>query len=228
MSKNSQGYMGSQIGKLGPAVGFRWKGKNVYRSHQPFVRNPKTMKQQLNRAIFKAIQELSMRFGGAVNIGFRRESDEKQTTTRGLFTLYNRPAVQADSPDSVTIDFASMVVARGPMTNVSFGSPDFETPNEVNITFDDMESAGLATFDDEVYLFVYCPDAKCGVLSTPVTRDDHSASVTVPAAWNGSKVHIWGFVRSSYTEPTWIDQYGGYMYPNMVSDSVYCGSGNIG
>lgn len=228
MSKNSQGYMGSQIGKLGPAVGFRWKGKNVYRSHQPFVRDPKTTKQLLNRAIFKTVQELSMRFGGAVNIGFRRESDEKQTTTRGLFTLYNRPAVQADSPDSVTVDFASMIVARGPMTNVMFGSPQFDTPAQVDVTFQSMVTAGLATNDDEVYVFAYCPDVKCGVLSTPVTRDELSVSISVPSAWDGMKVHLWGFVRSSYTEPTWIDQYGGYMYPNMVSDSVYIGSGNIG
>ncbi len=228
MSKNSQGYMGSQIGKLGPAVGFRWKGKDVYRSHQPFVRNPKTMKQQLTRLIFKTVQELSMRFGGAINVGFRRESDEKQTTTRGLFTLYNRPAVQADSLDSVTVDFASMIVARGPMTNVMFGSPQFDTPAQVDVAFQSMVSAGLATNDDEVYVFAYCPDAKCGVLSTPVNRDDLSISISVPSAWDGMKVHLWGFVRSSYTEPTWIDQYGGYMYPNMVSDSVYIGSGNIG
>ena len=32
--------MGIQIGKLGPAVGSMWKGKNVYRSYKPFVKPP--------------------------------------------------------------------------------------------------------------------------------------------------------------------------------------------
>ncbi len=40
MSKNAGGYMGIQIGKLGPAVGSMWKGKNVYRSYNPFVKPP--------------------------------------------------------------------------------------------------------------------------------------------------------------------------------------------
>ena len=33
MSKNCKGYMGDQIGKLGPAVGSRWKGKMIYRAY---------------------------------------------------------------------------------------------------------------------------------------------------------------------------------------------------
>ncbi len=35
--------MGIQIGKLGPAVGSMWKGKNVYRSYNPFVKPPPTL-----------------------------------------------------------------------------------------------------------------------------------------------------------------------------------------
>ena len=50
MSKNAGGYMGIQIGKLGPAVGSMWKGKNVYRSYNPFVKTPHTPGQQEQRA----------------------------------------------------------------------------------------------------------------------------------------------------------------------------------
>lgn len=40
MSKVSKGYMGEVIGKLGPAVGRQWKGKNVMSAYQKFPHNP--------------------------------------------------------------------------------------------------------------------------------------------------------------------------------------------
>ena len=55
MSKNSGGYMGVQVGKLGPAVGSMWKGRNIFRAYNPFVKNPRTEKQQLQRARFSVI-----------------------------------------------------------------------------------------------------------------------------------------------------------------------------
>ena len=52
MSKNFKGYLGDQIGKLGTAVGRKWKRKMVYSAYQGKVKNPNTEEQQLVRARF--------------------------------------------------------------------------------------------------------------------------------------------------------------------------------
>ena len=190
--------MGTQVGKLGPAVGSMWKGRNVYRAYNPFVKNPRTEKQLLVRARFKTMADLARAFAQATNFGYKRLANNLHTTTRGLFHRDNWPAVHANTVDSVTIDYADLVCAKG----------------------------------DIVILFAYCPDAKCGVMS-PTTgqsvakRSDGSVSLDVPAYWNGMKVHVWGFAITSVQEPTYIDAYGGYIYPNTVSDSLYIGTGNI-
>lgn len=67
MSKNTQGYLGPQIGKLGPAVGFLWKGRNIFRSYNPFVRNPKTPAQVEARAKFKLLAQTARLLSQAVD-----------------------------------------------------------------------------------------------------------------------------------------------------------------
>ena len=65
MRKNSGGYMGIQIGKLGPAVGSMWKGRNVYRSYNPFVKNPRTPEQLKAREKFTILTQLARMFSPA-------------------------------------------------------------------------------------------------------------------------------------------------------------------
>jgi len=223
--------MGTQVGKLGPAVGSMWKGRNVYRAYNPFVKNPRTEKQLLVRARFKTMADLARAFAQATNFGYKRLANNLHTTTRGLFHRDNWPAVHANTPDSVTIEYADLVCAKGDLTPVRFGTPQFDTPQQIDVSFN-RDVFGNATDDDIVILFAYCPDAKCGVMS-PTTgqsvakRSDGSVSLDVPAYWNGMKVHVWGFAITSVDEPTYIDAYGGYIYPNTVSDSLYIGTGNI-
>lgn len=231
MSKNANGYMGVQVGKLGPAVGFMWKGRNVYRAYNPFVKNPNTEKQQLHRAIFKTIADLSNRFAVAINHGYKQKANNEHTTTRGLFLKDNMPFVHANTVDSVTIDYADLIVARGSMHCPRFGTPQFDTPQHVDVSFN-TDLLGCSTADDKIAVFVYCPDAKAGILSplsgaSMVKRSAGSVSVVVPAYWSGMKVYVWGFAIAGVDEPTYIDDYGGWMYPQMASDSVYIGMGNI-
>jgi hypothetical protein len=208
-----------------------WKGRNIFRAYNPFVKNPRTEKQQLHRAVFKTLSELSNRFAPATNFGYRQKANNEHTTTRGLFLRDNKDFVHANTVDSVTIDYADLIVARGNLHCPRFGTPQFDTPQQVDVSFDST-LIGCATNDDPVCLFVYCPDAKAGILS-PVSgasmakRSDHSVSCDVPAYWNGMKVHVWGFALAGVDEPTYIDAYGGWMYPQMSSDSLYIGTGNI-
>ena len=233
MSKNSGGYMGVQVGKLGPAIGSMWKGRNVFRAYNPFVKNPRTEKQQLNRAVFKTLTELASAFAQASNHGYKRLAYSLRTTTRGLFMRDNKAAVHANSVESVTVDYAELKISDGELPNVQFGAPHFDDPQTVQVAWETNEEVAGADLADIVGVFVYCPDAKCGVMAplmgqNAAKRDDKTIAVLVPAYWSGMKVHVWGFCKTAVEEPTYIDALGGYVYPNQCSDSVYVGTGNIG
>lgn len=217
MATINRGILDGFFGKVGTVVGSFWKGIPVMRAYVRRIRDRKNSPQLLIRARFATLGELSSAFLAATRIGMRNAAAKSRTTESNVFVNKNWSAVEADSVDSVTVDFASLVVAHGPLTGVQFGSPQFDTPQQVDVSFDTNEEIDKTSLDDLVYLFAYCPDAKCGVLSPAVKRSDKSVSVTVPAYWNGMKVHLWGFTLGDG-----LDNKG------MLSNSVYIGSGDIG
>ncbi len=221
MGKMKMGILGDFRNKIGTVVGQRWRaGQYTTRAYVKDVRNPNTAKQQLWRARFKTLGTLGTEFQVATELGFRAILDKKPTTAIGEFVRRNKEAVHANTVDSVTIDYADLVIAHGGLTNVRFGTPQFDTPQQVDVSFADNMGSGIYTsLDDLVYLFVYCPDAQCGILSEPVQRSERSVSCDVPAYWNGMKVHVYGFTVGADHDKK---------YTGRVSTSTYIGTGNIG
>ena len=221
MGKMKMGILGDFRNKIGTVVGQRWRaGQYTTRAYVKDVRNPNTAKQQLWRARFKTLGTLGTEFQVATELGFRAILDKKPTTAIGEFVRRNKEAVHANTVDSVTIDYADLVIAHGGLTNVRFGTPQFDTPQQVDVSFADNMGSGIHTsLTDIVYLFVYCPDAKCGILSDPVQRSERSVSCDVPAYWNGMKVHVYGFTMGADHDKK---------YTGRVSPSTYIGTGNIG
>ena len=226
MSKNYSGYMGPQIGKLGPAVGFKWKNKNVFRAYNPWPKNPNTQKQQDARQIFGAMASLSRLMSTAINFGFKFQADAEGTTTRGLFMKKNKGVITLTG-GTKTIDYSSLKVAEGSLTSPLFGTADFDTPEQIKVSFESMV-VGPATKDDEVLILVVNPDFDQAIVAKG-TRGNGSSNVTVnvPAPWGGTTVHIYGFARATVEEPTFIENYNGNIYPGQPSNSVYIGSGNV-
>lgn len=217
MSKNNGGYMGQQIGKLGPAVGRRWRGMNVYAGYQKFVKNPRTEGQMAVRAKFGALASLSRCLRGATKKGL---ADIKTIWDgNNAFMHINWPAVSGATAPEVAISYADIVVSRGNLPGVSFGTPDFEEELTVKvpITGTNIDVPG-AMESDLIYIIAYQPDLKQGILSTPVLRTSGDISLIVPAAWSGMRAHVWGFCVGAPNNEM----------PNEPSDSYFVGTGNIG
>ena len=221
MGKMKMGILGDFRNKIGTVVGQRWRaGQYTTRAYVKDVRNPNTAKQQLQRAKFSVLGKLGSEFQVACDLGFRPLLSSKPTTAVAEFVSRNSAAVHANTVDSVTIDYADLIVAAGGLVNVRFGTPQFDTPQQVDVSFADNMGSGIHTsLDDLVYLFIYCPDAKCGILSDGVQRREHLITVDVPAYWNGMKVHVYGFTVSADNNKKYLGR---------VSDSMYIGTGNIG
>lgn len=224
MSKNVKGVLGQQVGKVGPVVARKFRNLEVYSAYQPNVKNPRTQKQQLNRLRFSTISSIAHGFGCAVRLGFGAAVRGTKESMRNRFTKLNIANVTAIGTDSADVDYTAFVVAQGGLCPVYFNSPLFDTPNTVEVPFDDvMANACQKTANDKVYVVVYSPDANLAVIGEGVERKAQKVDVQVPSNWNGTKVQVYGFVRNDGEANIELDIAAG-----ECSDSHYIGAGTIG
>lgn len=206
--------------RIGTVVGRRWRaGLWTMNSYQGDVKNPRTEPQLLQRMRFRAAGKLASAFVDCLDISMNYYLKTHPSTQVAEFVKRNIPAITATDLDSLNVDFTALTLCDGPLANVGFGNPNFDTPQQVNVTFKSGLEIASASADDSVYLWVYCPDAELGVISAPVKRSVGTIDCKVPADWNGLKVHLWGFTTSDKSNRK---------RPNSVSGSTYIGSGNIG
>ena len=219
MSKNTQGYLGPQIGKLGPAVGFLWKGRNIYRSHNPFVRNPKTPAQVEARAKFKLLAQTARLLSPAINLGYAYKADAERNTTRALFTRENYHLLSYDQgqPD---IDMTLLSLADGPLTPVAFGTPSISDLTLTVPIANSYSGIGCALDSDRVHLLVANRTKDMAILVS-AARTDTQLQASLPDTFSGTQVELYGFVTTSVTEPTFIPAYNGNVYPKMSSISTH-------
>ncbi len=216
MSKNFKGYLGDQIGKLGTAVGRKWKRKMVYSAYQGKVKNPNTEGQQTVRARFALLGRMAASFLDATKKGMAASADRYDYTESDHFVKRNWDAVTATEPGEVEVDFGALTISEGRLPEVYFEAPSFAEEAEVSVAFDGNIDADKAKEEDQVYIFVYQPDSNRGILSKATSRNAGSVSVVVPARWSGMEVHVYGFVIGGAAENK-----------GMPSDSTYIGHGNI-
>ena len=225
MSKNTQGYLGPQIGKLGPAVGFLWKGRNIYRSHNPFVRNPKTPAQVEARAKFKLLAQTARLLSPAINLGYAYKADAERNTTRALFTRENYHLLSYDQgqPD---IDMTLLSLADGPLTPVAFGTPSLSDLTLTVPIANSYSGIGCALDSDRVHLLVANRTKDMAILVS-AARTDTQLQASLPDTFSGTQVELYGFVTTSVTEPTFIPAYNGNVYPKMSSISTHIATLNL-
>lgn len=221
MSKNASGYMGVQIGKLGPAVGYLWKGMQVFRAHNPFVRNPKTSKQIERRAIFTALSNLARMVSPMINRCLAQKADQERVYPRNVFFSLSYDAASF-SDNVVSIDYSTLKVSDGPVTPPTFGTATFAN-SKLTVPFTGNNNIGCALGDDTIEVIVVNPSKDMAIHSSAAFRTDNEIEINIPASWAGNKVHVYGAARTSVDEPTFIEGYNGNVYPGMASISAYIG-----
>lgn len=220
MSKNSQGYMGIQVGKLGPAVGRLYRREQVYAAYQPHVSNPRTEAQQANRARFKVLMVLTRGFVPVSAMGLKAAAESRQLHYRHLFARLNADAVSTSLTPEVS--YGELVVSRGPAVPVLFGEAT-SSSGKITVVYAPNGDMPGAKMSDEVYVFVYHPSLGYGVLGGGVARSVGVVEVELPALWVGATVHVYGLVRTTNMRPQWNEGLQRQILPHEVSDSTYVG-----
>lgn len=222
MSKVSKGYMGDVIGKLGPAVGRMWKGKNVMASYQKNVANPRTTAQQIIRARFARIGRLATAMLTALRVGMENAAKTMVITESNLFVKTNWPNVTALTPDDVSVNYSALKLTpdNAPLPEATFGAVDYGTGTHLHIECPLTGGADQpgANANDMVYLVAFCPDRNQAVLGSPSLRSADKVSVNVPASWDGMEVHVYGFALGAPVNTG---------MKNKTSVTTYCGNGEV-
>ena len=228
MSKNSKNVLGNQQGKIGNIVGRVVNGVQLYSAYSGKGHNPRTPKQVAQRTRFAATVLLSNILCGPIAVGFRKAAAGiPLTTARNFFIKRNIALMQYDAETGiVTPDYEHIVVSDGRVPSVEFATPSFVEAASIKVTFTPgVDIAAGAFSQDTVYVAAYCPEeGQCQMAI--VERSIGEVTLSVPK-WSGKAVHLWGFVRTSVDESTFIENYGLTLRPNDCSTSTYLGNGTV-
>ncbi len=221
MSKNWQGYMGIQVGKLGPAVGRIYRGEQVYSAYQPNVSNPRTEEQQANRARFSRLMGLTRAFVPVSALGLSAAAEGAGIHYRNLFAKLNAGAVSVSLEPEVA--YGELVVSRGPAVGVVFGGATVESGGRLTVVYAANAETPGAGATDEVYVFAYGEGAGYGLMSAGTLRGAGRVEMELPSRWSGERVHVYGFVRTANVRAEWDERLRRRVQPHEVSGSTYVG-----
>lgn len=222
MSKVSKGYMGDVIGKLGPAVGRMWKGKNVMASYQKNVTNPNTTAQQIIRARFARIGRLATSMLTAIRVGMENAAKTMVITESNLFVKTNWGQVTAITPDDVSVNYSALKLTpdSAPLPEATYGAVDYGTGTHLHVecSLSGGQDQPGANANDLVYMVCYCPDRNQTVLGSPSLRSAAKVSCNVPASWDGMECHVYAFALGAPVNTG---------MKNKTSITSYLGSGEV-
>ena len=86
------GYLGGFQGRMGPTVGYQWRGKWVVRTFSSHPRNPRTAAQQEHRMLFKQQVQLAGRLNWVLRETLDLVSMEHGMTPCNYFVMRNQEA----------------------------------------------------------------------------------------------------------------------------------------
>ena len=204
MAKQRHGINDAYRGTVGTVIGYEWRGKWCLRARPRRVRNPRTEKQQLNRQLFKQMVQLAGALKVVLRVGLRQESLRQHMTECNLFVRLNKGSLTVPPLGmDMQVDWPDIVVSDGAVL-----TPEF---TEVQTGGDMVEFrfGGEGGGDDEVYLAAYCPELQATAMSAGTARRTGRVAITLPEAWHGREVHLWGFATD---------------YKGGASVSVYLGT----
>lgn len=199
MAKQTNGLLGGYSGKIGPVVGYHWKGVWCVRSQSRKVNNPRTEAQTVHRAMFREEVRLAGKMRWAVNVGFKVLSDEMDMTAQNLFIKVNQQAFSTVG-GRFTVDYKRLQVSAGPVAPVAVSEVVRDEHNVLTVRFEKNPLRLQADNYDSVYVWVWCPEEGTGYLANPVYRRAKRLSAVLPTLMEGHEVHVYAFVQNERGE----------------------------
>lgn len=200
MATIKQGALGGFKGKLGPAVGYSWKGRACMRSMPSKYRDRKTPQQEEARQRFAVLSRLASQMLPAAALGLRGVAAEAMMSEMNYFMRLNKQCVTM-TEGVPSIDHARLRLSEGDLPPVQFDTPQSTSARGIGVDFHD-DPLAPGDGGDYVYLFAYADSMKDGILSLPAYRYSRHIDMALPACWTGHSLHLYGFAWDSDTRAT--------------------------
>ena len=198
MAKSYQGYMGPIIGKLGPAVGYLWRGRPVLRAYRADIRYPNTPHQQRERDWFVGMVRMAAAMRPALLLGMRDLSLDLGMTEGNLFVKRNKRCFALDG----AVDYQHLALAAGPAANVAWQGAAVDADGVLEASYQPCEAGRGGRADDCVYLYIYNATLGEGILAQAAERRQKRLHLRLPDGWQSADLHLYGFTLDRHGRPS--------------------------
>ena len=197
----TNGIVGPFIGRVGPVVGYMWKGVHCVRAYVEHVRYPNTESQREERDWIVSMVRFASAARPALKLGFCRHAKDAGMTEGNFFVMMNKQYFsRADG--HVEVDYSKLKLSFGTAADVYFHEARFEEGETVSVDFEKNSLQLRSSGDDSVYLYAYAPGVGEGFMSAPAPRRSKKVAIKLPAWWAGQEVHLYGFVVDKDGRPS--------------------------
>ena len=208
MAKQIHGPLGGFVGKLGPLIGYRWRGRWCVRTRPQHVHNPRTEAQQRHRSLFRAEVQLAARMRWPIAMALTDEARRRHMTAQNLFVRLNHGLWQpADNPEvpeapdypgcAFAPDYSRLQLSTGRLEAVCGVRAAVDADGVLRVRFDRCRPEQRAYAYDEVFLYAYSPSAGAGYLFNSVYRRTGRIDVLPPDWLQTDDLQLYLMCRSS-------------------------------
>lgn len=229
MSKNINGIMGPQVGKIGTVVGYVANGKVVYRAYQGTVKNPQTPAQQAHRFRLKTLSQASKDLERMLSYSLQGAGIEIHTTARNAFIRLNMQSFVTDP--ELALDYDRLVAAQGRLAGVvvtNEGALDAGFGYRLRFSAE-VPGSNLPT--DMLVSALWCPDLREAVeVNGFLAEGAFVADVALRETWRGHDIHVYAAMVNTLNEPAWLPTQfhdgGRQLLPHETSNTAHLKIGN--
>ncbi len=199
MAKQIHGPLGGFVGKLGPLIGYRWRGRWCVRTRPQHVHNPRTEAQQRHRSLFRAEVQLAARMRWPIAMALTDEARRRHMTAQNLFVRLNHGLWKpADDPACARAPaYSRLQLSTGRLEAVCGVRAGVDADGVLRVRFDRCRPEQRAYAYDEVFLYAYSPSAGAGYLFNSVYRRTGRIDVLPPDWLQTDDLQLYLMCRSS-------------------------------
>ena len=211
MAKYHSGYLGPFDGKLGTAVGSRWKGIDYIRSigRRNRSKNP-SLKQQAQMAKFSFVGRFIKSMTGLFKVTFKSYATDV-TEHNYVFSYTIANVLTGDHPN-FGLNYSKALVAQGSLPNAGNPSASNGGPGAIAWNWTNNGGNGIAKAEDKAILVAYCEELNQCEFKLPGAMRQAATDSLQVAPFSGKQVQTWiSFIAED----------------GNVASSVYTGAVNV-
>lgn len=187
--------LGSVKKSVGNLTMYVAKGVSIVRGKPLSIHNPRTEKQQIQRAKMKALNELSSSFTAILSMSYPRTTGLVHASNR--FVRDNMEAVRVDEDFKATVDFEKLTLSSGKLKPVKISVRCAE--DGATLTFTQTAQAQKLAVNpkDKAYVVVYEKEQKeADIFELKPRREGGETVVNMPEEWQIGHCEFYAFVRN--------------------------------